>query len=67
MIGAGQHVRIQMWNGDEVVQDGLLEPGCDISLRFSDGPQIVTAYALTRLTQYEADELFGDTPAKAVF
>lgn len=54
MIGAGQHVRIQMWNGD------------DINLVFSDGPQTVTAFALTRLTQYEADEIFADTPAKRV-
>jgi len=57
MIGSGQHVRIQMWNGEEIVADGVLEPGADINLVFKDGPQTVTQFALTRITKDEADEL----------
>lgn len=57
MIGSGQYLRVQMWNGEEVIQDGTLFPGESINLQFSDGPQLVSHFALTRMTRAEAEAL----------
>jgi hypothetical protein len=69
MIGSGQHVWIQMWggeSGDEVIQDGVLEPGADIALRFVE-PQIVTRFSLTRITHEQAEALAAELGVKAQF
>jgi hypothetical protein len=57
-IGAGQYVRVQMWDEHgNVIQDGTLWPGANINLVFSEGPQSVARFALTRMTRAEFDEL----------
>lgn len=58
MIGSGQHVRLQMWGVDgETIQDGVLPPGMDTDLTFTDGAQVVARIALTRFTKEEADRM----------
>lgn len=68
MIGTGQHIWVQMWgpNG-EVIQDGVLEPGSDCNFVFTDGAQPVQRWALTRITQEEADRLAAEKGVKAAF
>lgn len=63
MIGAGQHIWVQMWGGEsgrEVIADGVLEPGADINLVFSDGPQLVARWSLTRITKEDASRLAAE-------
>lgn len=57
MIGSGQHILVEMWNGEELVHRGILPPGENASLWFTDGAQAVTKFALTRLTKAEADAI----------
>jgi hypothetical protein len=59
-IGSGQHVWVQMWggeSGEEVIADGVLYPGEDVFLTFSDGPQLVAKWSLTRITKEHAERL----------
>lgn len=65
MIGSGQHVWVRMWGpNDEIIADGVLMPGEDIHLVFSDGPELVSRWALTRITRAEAERLAEEKGVK---
>ena len=67
-IGAGQHVWVQMWGPEgEIIADGVLEPGSNICLVFSDGPQPVAKWALTRITHEEAEALAAEKGVQQAF
>ena len=68
MIGAGQHIWVRMWNdlveGDDAVSaDGVLYPGQDIALRFTE-PQTVTHWSLVRITKEDAALLADEKGVK---
>lgn len=57
-----------MWGPDgEVIADGVLEPGSDCYFAFTDGPQPVERWALTRITHEEAERLAAEKGIKQEF
>lgn len=63
MIGTGQHILVEMWNGDELIHRGVLPPGDNASLFFTDGPQPVSKFSLARITKAEADAIPAEDEA----
>lgn len=57
LSGAGHFLMIELWNGDECVHAGILEPGQDFAGLFRDAPIIVSGFVLTRLTREQVDAL----------
>ena len=61
MVGSGQNVLIELWNGDELLHAGVLPPGQDFYGIFAGGRLPVDSFVLVRLTNAEVDALTPET------
>lgn len=61
MIGSGQYVYVELWNGGKLEHGGLLQPGHDFYGKFRGDPLTVDSIVLVRLTKADVEALTDET------